>query len=390
MSILESLKQHIPKSTSHRFLLTAMSLSLIATPFITKPIQTYAKSFVTADGTKWETVPGEIEWGGSAERQGVIFYLYNVKTHDVDYTLGTHAFMLLATKQSQGEFWQGMLCNDMTAQVTRVGAGSGRAIRVNPYTDSSIPYPSTYSEDGSWVSTGGDTKAYLEEEIADGRQRWEVVIGKKWGPSVIDKIKKDRGKTYRICMESVSAFRYYVNKDGEDYQMLNAQGKVYQVCVSNKFAAEQFKNSGVNIASRTGTGSTLGTANSKWLQSIANGMVFSDPEESKLVGVPIAQGGTVSTSEMYSQGYGFATIKPTIVPIHTFNGTTPSYPEEPKSDITDGECSIYKVYYTQEYDKKGREVGGYKHVYSYSKHQTTNYIVIDSERGYAVEKWLHF
>ena len=383
MSILKSLKQHIPKSKSHRFLLTAMALSLIATPFITKPIQTYAKSFVTADGTKWETVPGEIEWGGSAERQGV-------KTHDVDYTLGTHAFMLLATRQSQGEFWQGMLCNDMTAQVTRVGAGSGRAIRVTPYTDSSIPYPSTYSEDGSWVSTGGDTKAYLEEEMSDGRQRWEQVIGRKWTNSVVDKIKKDRGETYRICMESVSAFRYYVNKDGEDYQMLNAQGKVYQVCVSNKFAAEQFKNSGINIASRTGTGSTLGTANSKWLQSIANGMVFSDPEESKLVGVPIAQGGTVSTSEMYSQGYGFATIKPTIVPIHTFNGTTPSEPEEPKPDITDGECSIYKVYYTQEYDKKGREVGGYKHVKPYKMHQTTNYIVIDSERGYAVEKWLHF
>ncbi len=361
MSILKLLKQQFNRSHIPRLLLTAMSLSLIATPFIAKPIQTYAKSFVTADGTKWETVPGEIEWGGSAERQGVIFYLYNVKTHDVDYTLGTHAFMLLATDTAQGEFWQGMLCNDMTAQVTRVGAGSGRAIRVKPYTDSSIPYPSTYSEDGSWVSTGGDTKAYLEEEMSDGRQRWEQVVGHKWGNSVVDKIKKDRGETYRICMESVSAFRYYVNKDGEDYQMLNAQGKVYQVCVSNKFAAEQFKNSGVNIASRTGTGSTLGTANSKWLQSIANGMVFSDPEESKLVGVPIAQGGTVSTSEMYSQGYGFATIKPTIVPIHTFNGTTPSEPEEPKPDITDGECSIYKVYYTQEYDKKGREVGGYNY-----------------------------
>ncbi len=109
-----------------------------------------------------------------------------------------------------------------------------------------------------------------------------------------------------------------------------------------------------------------------------------------MIGVETAKGGRLTANNMYSQGYGFATIKPTIVPIHTFNGTTPSDPETPKKDITDGECSIYKVYYTQEYDKKGREVGGYKDEKPYEMHKTTNYIVIDSERGYAVEKWFDF
>ena len=382
MSILKSLKQHIPKSKSHRFLLAAMALSLIAILGLSHPIPTYADSSVTADGTKWKTYPGEIYWGGTSQRQALVFYLYNVKGGYVSYEKRPFAF--IPSRSAEGEPW--------TAMAAGMGDYQCRLGRVDAieYTNTEIPYPATYSEDGSWVSTGGDTKAYLEEELSDGRQRWEEVVASKWTSEFVKKIKKDRGKTYRICIESASALVPYQNVNGQNTQLNYVDGTPMRLMLTNYYMAYEFSHYGIDIRSSTGTGSGKGTANSKWLQSIANGMVFSDPEESKLVGVPIAQGGTVSTSEMYSKGYGFATIKPTIVPIHTFNGTTPSEPEEPKPDITDGECSIYKVYYTQEYDKKGREVGGYKHVYSYSKHQTTNYIVIDSERGYAVEKWLNF
>lgn len=377
MSILKSLKQHIPKSKSHRFLLTAMSLSLLATPFITKPIQTYAKSFVTADGTKWETAPSDLPWAGSADRQGVAFYIIKLTGGrpliDTNYV----PFTLLASNEGG---WQ------YQANTERIKTRFA-ALGCASYTDSSFHYPTTWTEDGTWTSTGGDTKAYLEEELSDGRQRWEEVVGYRIGKDTVEKIKKDRGKEYRICLESTCALKFYMNKDGEDYiaSMSPEYGTLFDLAFDGQIKR-------MDCRYRTQTASRYGTANQKWIQSLANGMVFSDKEEAKLLGntVKVGESGLVSWEDIINKGYGFATIKPTIVPIHTFNGTTPSEPEEPKPEITDGECSIYKVYYTQEYDKKGRELGGYKQVYSYSKHQTTNYIVIDSERGYAVEKWLHF
>ena len=356
-----------------------MSLSLIATPFITKPIQTYAKSFVTADGTKWETAPSDLPWAGSADRQGVLFYVARLYGGVSGQYSDVTPFTLAA---SNDKGW--------VSQAGRVKARIGGITSSVIYVDPTFHYPATYSaESGTWSSSGGDTKSYLEEEVGNGRQRWEKVTGMYWGHDTVDEIKKDRGKQYRICLESTAAFKPYTNRDGVDYMSDRViYGTVYDIgCYYDNMVY-------MDISKRWSSGGKDGTANSKWIQSLANGMVFNDEEEAKELGsshASVVKGGsTPSCGDLKSQGYGFATIKPTIVPIHTFNGTTPSEPEEPKPDITDGECSIYKVYYTQEYDKKGREVGGYKQVYSYSKHQTTNYIVIDSERGYAVEKWLHF
>ena len=361
-----------------------MVLIILLAPVISKPDVAHA-AYVTGDGTDWVEAPSEIYWGGSAERQGVLFYVYSIDTHCMYRGGDAKPFMFVASDfDANNERWQSLV--HANENVTRFGDFVNAKVITMP----DFEYPATYSEDGTWVSNGGATKAYLEEELPDGKQRWEDIVRQYWSPEFVERVKKDRGKTYRICIESASGLVLYMNEGGKDYY-INTHGKGYlRVWNTNKSMASLYQRYNVDIMSRTGAGSTLGTANSKWLQSIANGMIFSDPEEAKLIGVETAKGGRLTANNMYSQGYGFATIKPTIVPIHTFNGTTPSYPEEPKPDITDGECSIYKVYYTQEYDKKGRELGGYKQVYSYSKQQTTNYIVIDSERGYAVEKWLHF
>ena len=348
MSILKSLKQQFNRSHIPRLLLTAMSLSLIATPFITKPIQTYAKSFVTADGTKWETAPSDLPWAGSADRQGVAFYIIKLTGGrpliDTNYV----PFTLLASNEGG---WRGQVNTERVK--TRFAALGCRS-----YVDSSFHYPTTWTEDGTWTSTGGDTKAYLEEEMSNGRQRWEKVVGQRMGKDTVDKIKKDRGKEYRICLESTCALKFYMNKDGEDYiaSMSPEYGTLFDLAFDGQIK-------GIDCRYRTQTASRYGTANQKWIQSLANGMVFSDKEEAKLLGntVKVGESGLVSWEDIINKGYGFATIKPTIVPIHTFNGTTPSEPETPKKDITDGECSIYKVYYTQEYDKKGRELGGYNY-----------------------------
>ena len=90
---------------------------------------------------------------------------------------------------------------------------------------------------------------------------------------------------------------------------------------------------------------------------------------------------------MRSQGYGFATIKPILTPIHTCNGHTPGDPEEPDPNKgTDGKCTIQKLYWTTVYDKDGN-FKERKGVESKFMRGTTNYIVIDSEPGYTVRKW---
>lgn len=120
-------------------------------------------------------------------------------------------------------------------------------------------------------------------------------------------------------------------------------------------------------------------------------MVFSDEEEAKLLGClhagVVKSGSSPSGGDLKSKGYGFATIKPTLTPIHTYNGTTPGDPEKPIPDVTDGECSIYKLYYTQKYDKKGNLLEEKVDSGVHLQHKTTNYIVIDAEKGYVVENW---
>ena len=376
---IQQQKSHIP-----RILLSLLLFLIIFAAQFNSNTLTAKAAEATISGTEWVEQPGEIYWGGSAEKQGILFYLYNIKYNCIDYIVDP--FVLTASRYSNGEPWLTMVNSTKTFS-TRVSSGRGD-LTATCYPNSDIPYPATYTEDGTWASTGGDTKAYLEEELGDsGRQRWEYVVGDHWNLSMVDKIKKDRGETYRICMESVSAFVPYKNENNTDYALKGLHGDYIRVFNTNKGATSFHECVGVDISRRYSAGSVLGTANSGWLQSIANGMVFSDEEDSALVGVPTASySGAVSSSQMKSKGYGFGTIKPILTPIHTCNGTIPGPPEEVKKDVTDGKCMIQKMYWTTVYDKDGN-FKKRKDERSTYRQGTTNYIVIDSEEGYTVRKW---
>ena len=313
--------------------------------------------------------------------------MYNIKTHNIEQD-GCPIFTFVPDPIDEGgEAWMNLIGNGINFISLRCSKSTVCHVRV--FTNSEIPYPATYTESGSWVSSGGDTKAYLEEEV-DGKQNWEHVVGKYWNKSVVDKIKKDRGETYRICIESTSALVRYANKDGIDYYepSVSVGGDQYdRLYGTNKQIAEFFYTSGIDITTRTGSGSIIGTANRDWLQSIANGITLRDTEDSNLVGVPVAASSVVSSSQMRSQGYGFATIKPILTPIHTCNGHTPGDPEEPDPNKgTDGKCTIQKVYWTTYYDKDGNFLRRSPAI-NKQRSGTTNYIVIDSEPGYTVRKW---
>ena len=389
MNIIKISKLQFNKSKIPRILLgTCMFLIILMAQFTTSNILQAKAAEATIEGTEWVKQPGGIYWGGSAERQGVLFYLYNVESGNAySCSSDTPPFVFMASDISNGEFWQD-ICNGMKVYDSRKGTLTVDRIT----TRSDFPYPATYTEDGSWISTGGDTKAYLEEETDTGVQRWEEIVNQYWPASKIEEIKKDRTNKYRICIESVSAFVPYKSTSSGDYakkysELSERAGDYFRVMTTNKYAPAYFNVYNIDITKRSGTEEAPGTANSGWLQSIANGMVFTDEEDSALLDVPIASySSAVSSSQMREKGYGFGTIKPTLTPIHTCNGHTPGDPEEPIPDVTDGECTIQKVYWTTYYDKDGNFLRRSPSI-NKQKSGTTNYIVIDSERGYTVKKW---
>lgn len=358
----------------------AFFLIIFAAQFSLNTLTVKADTF-TADGTTWTTAPTDLPWAGSAERQGVVFYLANIKG-DPSVSDKATPFTLLASNEGK---WPSLV--DTSSARVRVGSYMKR-ISCPSYVDSSFHYPATYTEDGTWISTGGDTKAYLEEETASGRQQWEDVVGNFWGYDKVDEIKRDRGKTYRICMESTSAFILYRNRDGEDY-MSGTEANPKRLYGTNLELGFLFNTmNALDITKRTSSGGVDGTANNKWIQSIANGMVFTDEAESDIVKVlTVDTNDEITDYKLYSHGYGFGTIKPTLTPIHTCNGHTPGDPEEPDPNKgTDGKCTIQKLYWTTVYDKDGN-FKERKGVESKFMRGTTNYIVIDSEPGYTVRKW---
>lgn len=74
-------------------------------------------------------------------------------------------------------------------------------------------------------------------------------------------------------------------------------------------------------------------------------------------------------------------------PIHTFDTTTPGYPETPDPEKgTDGDCVITKLYYTEVLSSDGVPVET-KDFHIYRMSNTTNYISIDEEEGYEIEAW---
>lgn len=94
-------------------------------------------------------------------------------------------------------------------------------------------------------------------------------------------------------------------------------------------------------------------------------------------------------SKSYATGIYFIDVSAMKPPIHTYwepNGT-PGNTEPPTTGLTDGECTIKKLYYTEKLNADGTvetEATDYHH---YTQTLTTSYISIDTEEGYELEGW---
>ena len=100
-----------------------------------------------------------------------------------------------------------------------------------------------------------------------------------------------------------------------------------------------------------------------------------------------------SAREIGSEGIAMASIDITgfqIPPIHTYDESkgTPGNTETPSPDNgTDGDCTIKKLYYTQELASDGTILTEAKDYHPYTQTSTTAYISIDTESEYEIEGW---
>lgn len=100
-----------------------------------------------------------------------------------------------------------------------------------------------------------------------------------------------------------------------------------------------------------------------------------------------------SAGELGSEGIAMASIDITgfqIPPIHTYDESkgTPGNTQTPDPDNgTIGECTIKKLYYTQELSSDGTILTEAKDYHPYTQTSTTAYISIDTESDYEIEGW---
>ena len=91
----------------------------------------------------------------------------------------------------------------------------------------------------------------------------------------------------------------------------------------------------------------------------------------------------------YATGIYFIDVSVMRPPIHTYwepNGT-PGNTEPPTPDLTDGDCTIKKLYYTQIISSDGTILTEATDYHHFEQSGTTNYISIDTEEDYEIEGW---
>lgn len=357
---------------------------------------------VDANSMDYVYIPGQIYWGGSDTRTGLLFYCVDTESGEVvESTIN-----ILYNKEfdNNGNRWQYEITTRLGA--TRVGTKSIANIPAQLVED----IPNT----GAWENTDGSPiKAWLEGESTlplpngDMAPVYAYLVSTYCGE---DELQKVIHQEYTVCFEGMYGMAIYTRKDGKDVirgygeyyaksrfpELFDENGEaidkeeVAQKCVIKYFTtlktlAGVYGNLGIDITSRNGAN---GTANYKWIQSSSR--YFRTAEEH--FGIPAASsaGTAITADEIKTTGWNFAVLTMNLPPIHTFDESqgTPGNTEPPSPDNgTDGDCTIKKLYYTQKIASDGtilEEATDYHH---YTQTSTTAYISIDAEEGYEIEGW---
>ena len=371
--------------------------------FISKPITANAEDDEATGGStvKWDIdgssegyiyIPGLIYWGGSNTRTGILFYCVDNETGTV--VGGTQTILYNNIIDDNGDDWRSMI----TSQ-----SGSGRL--ANTSVDSlRAQYCPSLQISGDWTDGGSAFKAWLEGD-SDVTYGGRILTNaqklvRRYAPNAFDKVNHN---DYSVCFEGMYGMAMYIVEDGMDvvrsygetwarrnYPDITDEEELAKLSIIKYFRTEK---DFVEVLNRVGADMTqrygaTGTANYKWLQSCAK--YFSTSEEH--FGIPAASkaGQDVTNQEMLSTGWNFAVIEVNLPPIHTYweaNGTPGNTEPPDPTAATDGDCTIKKLYYTQELASDGTILTEAKDYHPYTQTSTTAYISIDTESEYEIEGW---
>lgn len=273
---------------------------------------------------------------------------------------------------------------------------------------------------GGWQSKGSESMAYLTEIIDEivikgvrmPCPRWAKLVALQSGGTVLEELSKPDTK-WNIFVEPVSVGYMYT----DDTFSEETENTVH---TDKPFAAGSPKPVGTANADGSFTPKVFGTTASSLLsQSVRIGdtgryrykfyetqLPFSlcldhDTDSYMFVGgsasvmIPVTKCDKSVQRLSYiapHEGIAIASIDITgfaIPPLHTFDGTnTPGNTEPPSPDNgTDGDCTIKKLYYTQELASDGTIITEAKDYHPYTQTSTTAYISIDTESEYEIEGW---
>lgn len=388
-----------------------ISLMLLTGFFcIFKPIQAYAEDdgsenmdlgggsvqwSVDGESEGYVYIPGQIYWGGSNTRTGLLFYCVDTESGTV--VSDTIKILYNSDLDDNGEEW----LPKVTARLGTTRVGNVNIYSISPTLDTSVP------NTGSWDNIDGSPiKAWLEGDSGSTLPNGEPVckaaylVGRYAG---MDAYQKVLNQEYTVCFEGMYGMAIYTRKDGLDVVRCNSKSLVQhlhpdvtdeeelaELSIIKYFTtlrtmAQVYSNLGIDITQRYGSN---GTANFKWIQSCAK--YFRTEEEH--FGVPAASraGSEATVDDIKGTGWNFAVIKVQVPPIHTYweaNGT-PGDTEPPSDDNgTSGPCVIRKLYYTEKIASDGTIIEEATDYHWFERTGTTAYISIDAEEGYEIDGW---
>lgn len=351
---------------------------------------------VDAEGMDYVYIPGKIYWGGSDTRTGLLFYCVDTETGEI--IENTITILYNSNLDNNGEDWQDQI--NARYGSTRVGGKTTYNIRAKLNT--SIP------NTGAWENTDGSPiKAWLEGESTlplpngDMAPVYAYLVYQYCGGQPV--LEKVINQEYTVCFEGMYGMAIYTRKDGMDvarsygayyarnnYPNITDEEKLAELSIIKYFTtlrclSQVYNNLRVDITQRYGDN---GTANYKWIQSSSR--YFRTAEEH--FGIPAASsaGTEITADEIKTTGWNFAVLTMKLPPIHTYDESkgTPGNTETPDPDNgTDGECTIKKLYYTQELSSDGTILTEAKDYHPYTQKSTTAYISIDTESEYEIEGW---
>ena len=355
---------------------------------------------INGTDTVGSLAPTYTYWAGDSNRCGVICYVIDISTNKIDRTY-TPFIMVKSLEDSNLDPWQGMV-NTARFPLRTGDIVTYSDVKARTYAVESIA-PVFWSGD-SWSSNEAAVEADLLTEDATYQYKmlkyWKNLGGISMS-QLQELAQKVSEQKVTLAFETVSAQSFFSSTDPdskEQMQGCNSQQGGFSVTTSTVHSGEVIRcftteyGFAQHYSSKGITGLEGSTLNWKWFQATAGSMILQE----STAGINVPEGnvsiGSISSSEASIQNNGYAIImlKVSLPPIHTYDSSkgTPGNTQTPDpNDGTDGDCTIKKLYYTQELSTDGTILTEAKDYHPYTQTSTTAYISIDTESEYEIEGW---